>query len=111
METRANNLIVGLFVLGILGSLLGFVYWMKNDASGPSGKNYHVIFDGSVQGLTESSPVLFNGIRFGLPTQMPDHHPSRHDSSYRLGHIRTGVSWGRTMDRLKHARALGPNIT
>lgn len=65
METRANHLIVGIFVLGLLGLLLGFIYWMKNDASGPSGKNYHVIFDGSVQGLSEASPVLFNGIRFG----------------------------------------------
>ncbi len=65
METRANYFIIGVFVLGLLGSLLGFIYWMKNDASGSSGKSYHVIFDGSVQGLTESSPVLFNGIRFG----------------------------------------------
>lgn len=65
METRANYLIIGAFVLGVLGLLLGFIYWMKNDASGPTGKNYHVIFDGSVQGLTEASPVLFNGIRFG----------------------------------------------
>jgi phospholipid/cholesterol/gamma-HCH transport system substrate-binding protein len=65
METRANHLIIGGFVLGLLALLLGFVYWMNNDASGPSGKNYYVVFDGSVQGLTESSPVLFNGIRFG----------------------------------------------
>ncbi len=65
METRANYFIIGVFVLGLLGLLLGFIYWIKNDASGPSGKNYFVIFDGSVQGLTEASPVLFNGIRFG----------------------------------------------
>ena len=65
MEIRANYLIIGVFVLGLLGALLGFIYWMKNDASGPEGKNYYVIFDGSVQGLTEASPVLFNGIRFG----------------------------------------------
>jgi phospholipid/cholesterol/gamma-HCH transport system substrate-binding protein len=65
METRANYLIIGLFVLGVLGLILGFIYWLKNDASGPAGKNYHVIFDGSVQGLTEASPVLLNGIRFG----------------------------------------------
>ncbi len=65
METRANYLIIGVFVLGVLGLLLGFIYWMKNDAAGPQGKNYYVIFDGSVQGLTEASPVLFNGIRFG----------------------------------------------
>jgi len=65
METRANYLIIGVFVLGVLGAILGFIYWIKNDASGPSGKNYYVLFDGSVQGLTEASPVLFNGIRFG----------------------------------------------
>ncbi len=65
METRANYLIIGVFVLGVLGMLLGFIYWMGNDASGPQGKNYYVLFDGSVQGLTEASPVLFNGIRFG----------------------------------------------
>jgi phospholipid/cholesterol/gamma-HCH transport system substrate-binding protein len=65
METRANYLIIGVFVLGLLGALLGFIYWMKNDASGPEGKNYYVLFDGSVQGLTEASPVLFNGIRYG----------------------------------------------
>jgi phospholipid/cholesterol/gamma-HCH transport system substrate-binding protein len=65
METRANYLIIGIFVLGLLGLLLGFIHWIKNDASGSTGKSYHVIFDGSVQGLTQSSPVLFNGIRFG----------------------------------------------
>jgi len=65
METRANYLVIGVFVLGVLGMLLGFIYWIGNDASGPQGKNYYVLFDGSVQGLTEASPVLFNGIRFG----------------------------------------------
>ncbi len=65
METRANYLIIGVFVLGMLGMILGFIYWMGNDASGPSGKNYYVVFEGSVQGLTEASPVLFNGMRFG----------------------------------------------
>jgi phospholipid/cholesterol/gamma-HCH transport system substrate-binding protein len=52
-------------VLGVLCALLGFIYWMKNDASGGEGKNYYVLFDGSARGLTEASPVLFNGIRYG----------------------------------------------
>lgn len=65
METRANYLLIGVFVLGVLGLLLGFIYWMGKDASGSQGKNYYVLFDGSVQGLTEASPVLFNGIRSG----------------------------------------------
>ena len=65
METRANYLIIGIFVLGLIGLLFGFIYWINNGSSGPSGKSYYVLFDGSIQGLTESSPVLFNGIRFG----------------------------------------------
>ncbi len=65
METRANYFIIGVFVLGLLGLLLGFIYWMKSGVTGPAGKNYQVIFEGSVQGLTESSPVLFNGVRYG----------------------------------------------
>ncbi|ADP71544.1 Mammalian cell entry related domain protein [Rhodomicrobium vannielii ATCC 17100] len=65
METRANYLIVGIFVLGLIAALLGFIYWMKHDSDGGDGKAYHVILDGSVQGITVASPVMFNGIRFG----------------------------------------------
>jgi phospholipid/cholesterol/gamma-HCH transport system substrate-binding protein len=65
MESKANHLLVGVFVLGVIGLLLGFLYWMQNASIGTQGKSYHVVFDGSVQGLTEAAPVLFNGIRFG----------------------------------------------
>ncbi|MBT3071185.1 MCE family protein [Rhodomicrobium sp. Az07] len=65
METRANYLIVGVFVLGLIAALLGFIYWMKHDADGGGGKEYHVILEGSVQGITVASPVMFNGIRYG----------------------------------------------
>jgi phospholipid/cholesterol/gamma-HCH transport system substrate-binding protein len=65
METRASYLIVGVFVLGLIGALLGFIYWMKHDSDGGDGKEYHVILDGSVQGISVASPVMFNGIRFG----------------------------------------------
>lgn len=65
METRANHLLIGVFVMGVIGLLLSFLYWMENASVGGRGKLYHVIFDGSVQGLTEAAPVLFNGIRFG----------------------------------------------
>lgn len=65
METRANFLIIGLFVLIALAGGLGFVYWLQNYVSGAGAKRYDVIFSGSVQGLTEASAVLFNGIRVG----------------------------------------------
>jgi phospholipid/cholesterol/gamma-HCH transport system substrate-binding protein len=65
METKANHIIIGAFVIAVIGLAFGFVYWMKNSANGGGGKAYHVIFDGSVQGLAEASSVLFNGIRVG----------------------------------------------
>jgi len=70
METRANYLIIGLFVLLALGGVLGFAYWLQHYASGGGAKRYDVIFSGSVQGLTEASAVLFNGIRIGSVTEM-----------------------------------------
>ncbi len=65
METRANHLIIGSFVLAVTLLAFGFIYWMKHYASGAAGNNYNVVFDGSVQGLTEASSVLFNGLRVG----------------------------------------------
>jgi phospholipid/cholesterol/gamma-HCH transport system substrate-binding protein len=65
METRANHLIIGSFVLAVTLLAFGFIYWMKHYAAGAAGNSYHVVFDGSVQGLTEASSVLFNGLRAG----------------------------------------------
>jgi len=64
METKANHLLIGGFVLGIL--LLGFlfVFWLQNLAGGQA-SNYNIIFRGSVAGLTTGSHVLFNGVRVG----------------------------------------------
>lgn len=65
METKANHLLIGGFVLAVTVLAFGFIYWMKHYAAGGAGSNYHVVFDGPVQGLTEASSVLFNGLRAG----------------------------------------------
>lgn len=65
METRANYLVIGAFVLAVIGAGFGFVYWMKNYSVTAKVKEYQVIFNGSVQGLSEGSNVLFNGLRVG----------------------------------------------
>ncbi|MGF1621044.1 MAG: MlaD family protein [Rhodomicrobiaceae bacterium] len=70
METRANYLVIGLFVLLALGGALGFAYWLQHYVNGGGAKRYDVIFNGSVQGLTEAGAVLFNGIRIGSVTSM-----------------------------------------
>jgi phospholipid/cholesterol/gamma-HCH transport system substrate-binding protein len=63
METRANYLMIGGFVLGVLALAFVFVFWMSNLAGG--GKRYYIVFDGSVAGLTTGSSVGFNGIKVG----------------------------------------------
>jgi phospholipid/cholesterol/gamma-HCH transport system substrate-binding protein len=63
METKANYLMIGGFVLGVLALGFVFVFWMSNFAGG--GKNYYVVFESSVAGLTTGSSVGFNGIRVG----------------------------------------------
>jgi phospholipid/cholesterol/gamma-HCH transport system substrate-binding protein len=63
METKANYLMIGGFVLGVLALAFIFVFWMTNFAGG--GKRYFIVFDGSVAGLTTGSSVGFNGIKVG----------------------------------------------
>ncbi|MEX1060618.1 MAG: MlaD family protein [Methyloceanibacter sp.] len=63
METKANYLMIGGFVLGVLVLAFIFVFWMSNFAGG--GKRYMIVFESSVAGLTTGSSVGFNGIRVG----------------------------------------------
>jgi len=63
METKANYLMIGGFVLGVLVLAFIFVFWMSNFAGG--GKRYYIVFESSVAGLTTGSSVGFNGIRVG----------------------------------------------
>lgn len=63
METKANYLMIGGFVLGVLALVFIFVFWMSNFGSG--GKRYKIVFEGSVAGLTSGSSVALNGIKVG----------------------------------------------
>jgi phospholipid/cholesterol/gamma-HCH transport system substrate-binding protein len=63
METKANYLMIGGFVLGVLVLAFIFVFWISNFAGG--GKRYLIVFESSVAGLTSGSSVGFNGIKVG----------------------------------------------
>jgi phospholipid/cholesterol/gamma-HCH transport system substrate-binding protein len=63
METKANYLMIGGFVLGVLALAFIFVFWMSNFGGG--GKRYYIVFESSVAGLTTGSSVGFNGLRVG----------------------------------------------
>jgi len=70
METKANHLVIGAFVLAVLVGGFGFVYWMQNFGTGSAAKRYTIIFQGGVSGLSTASKVLFNGIRVGQVQRM-----------------------------------------
>jgi phospholipid/cholesterol/gamma-HCH transport system substrate-binding protein len=65
METKANHLVIGGFVLLMVGAAFAFVYWIENFMNGGAARQYHVVFNGSVQGLGEAGGVMFNGLRVG----------------------------------------------
>jgi len=68
MEIRARFVLIGLFVLAVIGAGFGFVYWMENNAGLAKRASYQVQFDQSVSGLLLGSAVQFNGIRVGEVT-------------------------------------------
>ncbi len=63
METKANYLMIGGFVLGVIVLGFLFVFWMSNFAGG--GQRFYILFQNSVAGLTTGSNVSFNGIKVG----------------------------------------------
>lgn len=70
METRARYVLIGLFTLGVIAAVFGFVYWLHNTGGLGSRASYRVRFDGSVSGLLTGSGVLFNGVRVGEVTSL-----------------------------------------
>jgi phospholipid/cholesterol/gamma-HCH transport system substrate-binding protein len=65
METRASYLLVGTFVLLLIGGTLGFFIWLLGEDSGGGRVRYDVIYEGSVTGLREGSAVRMNGVKVG----------------------------------------------
>ena len=65
METRANYVLIGAFVLVIIASVFGFIFWLYKSSDGGPRADILVEFPGSVTGLSVGGQVLFNGIRIG----------------------------------------------
>lgn len=68
METRANFIAVGLFVIAAFMSLLAFVVWLSNWQAERSYREYWIYFTGSVKGLRVGSSVTYRGITVGEVT-------------------------------------------
>jgi phospholipid/cholesterol/gamma-HCH transport system substrate-binding protein len=65
METRANYVLIGAFVLLAAAALMLFTLWIAGTPLNRSYSTYDVVFEGPVNGLTEGGEVRFNGIKVG----------------------------------------------
>jgi phospholipid/cholesterol/gamma-HCH transport system substrate-binding protein len=65
METRANYLLVGSFVIVIFIGIIGFVLWLAKFQFDQQFTRYDIEFAGSVSGLKTGSSVELNGIPVG----------------------------------------------
>lgn len=76
MEAKTNYTVVGLVVLILAGALLATALWLS---VGFDQKKYHfyaVYIHEAVSGLSEQSPVKFNGVKVGFVSQIS---LNRHD--------------------------------
>jgi len=65
METRANYVAVGTFVLAVIFLAFVAVLWLGRTEYGEEAKRYYIFFKGSVAGLNKGSQVQYSGIPVG----------------------------------------------
>lgn len=65
METRANYVAVGAFVLVLFVGLIGFALWIAEFRSQMAYDRYDIYFTGSVSGLKQGSAVSYRGVNVG----------------------------------------------
>ncbi len=66
METRASYILVGSFVLGLIGAGFAFVVWLSSVQFEEVPRRYVIYFKGSVSGLAVASPVRYRGVPVGV---------------------------------------------
>ena len=72
METKANHLAVGSFVLASIAGLMFFVLWLGKAEIDRELDAYHIYFSGSVSGLSVASTVRYRGVPVGTVTAIGD---------------------------------------
>jgi phospholipid/cholesterol/gamma-HCH transport system substrate-binding protein len=70
METRANYVLIGAFVLLAAAALMLFTLWIAGTPLNQNNSTYDVVFEGPVNGLIEGGEVRFNGIKVGEVTRL-----------------------------------------
>ncbi|UOM34721.1 MlaD family protein [Acuticoccus sp. I52.16.1] len=70
METRANYVAIGIFVLVVLAGAFGSLWWLYRASGTGATERLRIIFPEAVTGLSTGAGVYFNGIRVGEVTSL-----------------------------------------
>jgi phospholipid/cholesterol/gamma-HCH transport system substrate-binding protein len=65
MDRNTNYVVVGAFVLLVIGMAVSFVYWYTDQRDRRTYQRYEIYYDGSVSGLTAGSTVRYLGVDVG----------------------------------------------
>jgi len=70
METRAHHVLIGLVTVLVVAGALLFGLWLTKSSVDSTFKDYQVVFNEAVSGLSRGSPVQYNGIKVGDVTTL-----------------------------------------
>jgi len=65
METRAHHVLIGLFTVIVVAGALLFGLWLAKSSVDTEFKDYEIVFNEAVSGLSRGSPVQYSGIKVG----------------------------------------------
>lgn len=65
METRAHHVLIGLVTVLVVAGAMLFGLWLAKSSVDDAFKDYEVVFNEAVSGLSRGSPVQYNGIKVG----------------------------------------------
>lgn len=87
METRAHHVLIGLFSVIVVAGALLFGLWLAKSSVDTEFKDYEVVFNEAVSGLSKGSPVQYSGIKVGdvVSLRLDPKDPRRVLARIRLG--------------------------
>ena len=65
METRAHHVLIGMVTVLVVAGAMLFGMWLAKSSVDDAFKDYEVVFNEAVSGLSRGSPVQYNGIKVG----------------------------------------------
>jgi phospholipid/cholesterol/gamma-HCH transport system substrate-binding protein len=77
VDRDTNYVVVGAFVLLVIGIAVSFVYWYTDQRDKHTYRRYEIYYDGTVAGLTAGSPVRYLGVDVGKVARITLEPPDR----------------------------------